>query len=153
MKHKEKLSKALLSCGLLLYATSLFLPWLKSSILGGDVVVYWSFKARIYPYPYPDFRPAYEEVYFHSPWFVSQVLTLLFGLLTFLKNVNGKYGFAFLGLTLLFSTIPVGTSILTAYASETRILAFLTGFWIAIIAFMVLFASLLMRMHRVDEKR
>ena len=136
-------TKVLLACGLLLCVASVFLPWLESSILGGAVITYWSFKVRIYPYPYPHFSPPYEEMYFHSPWFVSQILTLLFGFLTLTKAVKGKYGLVFLGLTLLFSTVPIGMCVLTAYTVETRITMFLTGSWIAILAFLLLIASLL----------
>jgi len=136
-------TEALLACGLLLSAASVFLPWLESSILGGAVITYWSFKVRIYPYPYPHFSPPYEEMYFHSPWFVSQILTLLFGFLTLTEAVKGKYGLVFLGLTLLFSAIPIGTCVLTAHTAETRITMFLTGFWIAIFAFLLLITSLL----------
>ena len=135
------ITKALLVYGLLLYAASVFLPWFESSILGGNFITYWSFKARIYPYPYPQSRPPYEEMYFHSSWFVSQILTLLLGFLTLLKEVKGKYRSVFLGLTLLFSAMPIGTCILTAYTAGTRTL-FLPGFWIAISAFLLLIASL-----------
>jgi len=137
------ITKVLLACGLLLFVASMFLPWLESSILGGAVITYWSFKARIHPYPYPHFSPPYEEMYFHSPWFVSQILTLLFGFLILTEAVKGKYRLVFLGLTLVFSTVPIGMCVLTAYTAEMRITMFLTGFWIAIFAFLLLIASLL----------
>ena len=144
------ITKAFLACGLLLYAASVFLPWLESSILGGNIITYWSFKARIYPYPFPQSRPPYEEMYFHSSWFVSQILTLLLGFLTLLKEGRRKYRSLFLGLTLLFSLIPIGTCILTTYAAGTRTL-FLTGFWIAIFAFLLLIASLLTSLIKVKK--
>ena len=144
-------TKVLLACGLLLYAASVFLPCLESSILGGAVITYWSFKVRIYPYPYPHFSPPYEEMYFHSPWFVSQILTLLFGFLTLTKEGKGKYGLVFSGLTLLFSAIPIGACGLTAYTAETRITMFLTGFWTAIFAFLLLIASLLTSLMKKES--
>jgi len=142
VKHKAKVTKVLLVCGLLLYVASVFLPWLETSAIGGNVITYWSFKARVYPYPYPHFRSSYEEMYFYSSWFISQILTLLFGLFSLLMNGKQKYESAFLGLTLLFSAITIGTCILTAYPTGVRIIIFLAGFWIASFAFLLFFVSL-----------
>ena len=73
--------------------------------------------------------------------FVSQILTLIFGLLTLLKKTKGKYELAFLGLTLLFSAVSIGTCILHVIA-DGHVSNFLTGFSIASFAFLLLIASL-----------
>jgi hypothetical protein len=60
-KSMKYLTKALLACGLLVHTASVFLPWSTRCIVGGAGITYWSFKARIYPYPYPDFLPPFEK--------------------------------------------------------------------------------------------
>lgn len=146
------LPKALLACGLLACAASVFLPWSTSHTIGGAGITYWTFKARIYPYPYPDFLPPYEKRFFdfwswRGYWaiiFLSQMLTLLFGLLTFLKKSNGKYRSVCVWLTLLFSAVPIGTFILhTFQLSRTFMINSTIGFWTASFAFLFLTASLL----------
>jgi len=147
------LTKALLACSLLVYATSVFYPWSTRCMVGGARITYWSFKARIYPYPYPDFPPPYEEMFFdYWSWcvywaiiFVSQMSTLLFGLFTLLKKPERRYAPVFIGLTLLFSAVSIGTFIL--HSCELSRMVFMInieiGFWIASFAFPLLIASLL----------
>jgi hypothetical protein len=148
MKH---VTKVLLAFGLLLYAISMFLPWFTPFRLGCNTI-YWSFKAEYYCTTNP---PRYGEVMFFDYWsscgigtafFVSQILTFLFGFLSLLKKVEGKYELMFLGLTLFFLAMPIGVIILQScvffdfYVSQP---SFLAGFWIANIAFLLLIASLL----------
>jgi len=148
MTHKARVTKALLACGLLVYATSVFLPWFESSMPGGPHIIYWSFKAVIYPYPYPDF-PSSQLMFFDywcssdmgAIFFVSQILTFLFWLLTLLKKPEGKYEAVLLELTLLFSAASIGIPIVNV-TNERFITNFGTGFWIASIAFLLLIASL-----------
>ncbi len=141
-------TKALLACGLLVYVASVFLPWFRTSIIGGPVITYWSFKAEIYPYPYPDFSPPYQVMFWSWPgcWtiiFVSQILTLLFGLLTLLKKPKGKCVSVFLGLTLLFSAVSIGTCFLhSVELSRVLVTNFRIGFWMASFAFLLLIGSL-----------
>jgi len=146
------LTKALLACGLLVYAASVFLPWSAGCMIGGAGVIYWSFKARIYPYPYPDFLPPFERWFFdYWSWsgywaivFVSQMMTLLFGVLALLKKSNGKYASVYFGLALLFSAVSIGTFILYILEfSRISMTDFETGFWIASFAFLFLIISLL----------
>ncbi|MFQ5758869.1 MAG: hypothetical protein ACE5IF_04260 [Candidatus Bathyarchaeia archaeon] len=140
-------TRALLACGLLLYAASVVLPWFQRGLIGGATIYYWSFKAEIHPYP--SFRPPYEVMFFDY-WslygvgtilFVSQILTFLFGLLTLLRGVERRYGLIFLGLTLLFSAVPI------LQVFELWRIRFITsfeiGFWVASFAFLLLIASLL----------
>lgn len=155
------LTKALLACSLLVYAASVFLPWSASCMIGGAGITYWSFKARIYPYPYPDFLPPFEKWFFdYWSWsgywaiiFVSQMLTLLFGVLALLTKPNGKYGFAYSGLTLLFSTVSIGTFILHTYGlSRTFMINSEIGFWVASFAFLFIIASLLTSLTKYENR-
>ena len=149
-------AKALLVCGLLLYAVSMFLPWFAPLHLGCNTT-YWSFKAEYYCTTNP---PLYGEAIFLDYWssysigtafFVSQILTFLVGFLTLLKKVKRKYELMLLGLTLFFLTIPIGVIILHSYVlfdyhgSQLR---FLSGFSIATVAFLLLTASLLTSLIR-----
>lgn len=141
-------AKGLLACGLLVYVASVFLPWFETSIIGGRVITYWSFKAEIFPYPYPHFHPPFQVMFWSWPsyWtaiFVFQILTLLFGLLTLLKKPKGKYESVFLGLTLLFSAVSIGTCFLQGVElSRAPFTDFRVGFWIASLAFLLLVGSL-----------
>ena len=156
MKH---VAKGLLACSLLVYVASMFLPWFRTRNIGGPAITYWSFKAEIHPYPYPHFHPPYQVMFWSWPscWtiiFVSQILTLLFGLLSLLKKSKGKYGSVFLGLTLLFSAVSIGTCFL--YGVELLrppFTSFRTGFWMASFAFLLLIGSLpvslIYRVHNV----
>ncbi|MCK4482401.1 hypothetical protein KAU55_04185 [Candidatus Bathyarchaeota archaeon] len=146
------LPKALFACGLLVYAASVFLPWYTSCIIGGAGITYWSFKARIYPYPYPHFPPPFEQWFFdYWSWsgywaiiFASQMLTLLFAVLALLNKPKGKHESVSLGLTLLFSAVSIGTFVLHSFQISRVFMAnFRIGFWIAIFAFLLLIASLL----------
>jgi hypothetical protein len=147
------LTKALLGCSLLLYVASVFLPWFQTGLIGGDTICYWSFKAEAYPYPYPSSPPPYQVVFFDywssygigATLFLTQTLTFLFGLLTLLRGVERKYGIAFLGLTLLFSAVPVGACILQVFElwRIKFIISLKSGFWAASFAFLLLIASLL----------
>lgn len=146
------LTKALLACGLLVHAASVFLPWSTRCIVGGAGVTYWSFKARIYPYPYPDFLPPFEKWFFDywswsSYWaiiFISQMLTLLFGILALLKKPNEKYGSVYFGLALLFSALSIGTFILhTFQLSRMLMINSEIGFWVTSFAFLFLIINLL----------
>jgi len=149
-------TKALLACGLLLYAVSMFLPWFTPFRLGCNTT-YWSFKAEYYCATNP---PLYGEVMFFDYWvsysigtafFLSQILTFPFGLLTLLKKVERKYELMFLGLTLFFLTMPIGVIILQScvlFDSYVLQPGFLAGFWIANIAFLLLIASLLISLIR-----
>jgi hypothetical protein len=147
MEHKAKVTKVLLACGLLLYAASMFLPWFYVGLIGGGTT-FWSFKAEYY---YTTNPPRHGEMMFFDYWskfgwmiaiFVSQILTLIFGLLSLWKKAKGKYEFAFLELTLLFSAVSIGTCILHVIANG-YVSNFLTGFSIASFAFLLLIASLL----------
>lgn len=147
MKNKAKVTEVLLACGLLLYAASMFLPWFYIGLIGGGTT-FWSFKAEYY---YTTNPPHHGEMMFFDFWsrfvwvvtiFVSQILTLFFGLLTLLKKTKGKYRLVFLGLTLLFSAVSIGTSILHVI-TDGFVSNFLTGFSIASFAFLLLIASLL----------
>jgi len=143
--------KVLLACGLLLYAASMFLPWFQPSRLGCGTI-YWSYKVEYYCTTNP---PLYGEVMFFDYWsscsigtafFASQILTILFGLLTLLKKVNKKYELMILGLTLLFLATPIGaiisqSSVLSGF--HALHLEFLAGFWIANFAFLLLITTLL----------
>ena len=146
MKRKAEVARVLLACGLLLYAVSMFLPWIRTIRIGGAGITYWSFKAEIHPYPYPYFLPPYQVMFWSWPsyWtiiFVCQILTFLFGLLTLSKKTKKKYGLMFLGLTLLFSAVSIGTCILHVI-TDGFVSNFLTGFSIASFAFLLLIASL-----------
>lgn len=154
------MTKALLACGLLVYAASVFLPWSASCMISGAGITYWSFKARIYPYPYPDFLLPYEKWFFdYWSWsgywaivFVSQMLTLLFGVLALLKKPNSKYGSVYFGLTLLFSAVSIGTFILYTFRfTRVSIINFEIGFWVGSFAFLFLIASLLTSFIKVGE--
>ena len=148
MKH---VTKALLTGGLLLYAVSMFLPWFTPFRLGCNTT-YWSFKAEYYCTTNP---PLYGEITFFDYWssysvgttfFVSQILTFPLGFLTLLKKVKRKYELMFLGLTSFFLAIPIGSIILQSYVLlDFYVLQprFLTGFWRANLAFLLLIASLL----------
>jgi len=142
-------TKALLACGLLVYAASVFLPWFRTSMIGGASITCWSFKAEIHPYPYPYSSPPYQVMFWSWPsyWtiiFMCQILTLLFGLLTLSKKTKGKYGSVFLWLTLLFSAMSVGTCFLHSAELGVLLTNFGIGFWMASLAFLLLIGSLLM---------
>jgi len=145
----------LLACGLLLYAASMFLPWFYVGLVGGGTT-FWSFKAEYY---YTTNPPRHGEMMFFDYWskfgwviaiFVSQILTLIFGLLTLLKKTKGKYELAFLGLTLLFSAVSIGTSILHVI-TDGFVSNFLAGFLIASFAFLLLIVSLLMSLIKWEK--
>jgi len=148
MKH---IAKILLACGLLLYAVSMLLPWFHPFRLGCSTT-YWSFKAEYYCTTNPSL---FGETMFFDYWFslgigtaffISEILTLLLGLLTLLKKGDGKYEFAFLGLTLFFLVMPIGfIALQSCMLPDFYVLrsSFLAGFWIANIAFLFLIASLL----------
>lgn len=150
MKHKAKVTKVLLACGLLIYAASVFLPWLRSELLGGSTIYYWSFKAKIYPYPYPSSPNPYEVMFFdYWSWsgycitiFAFQILTLISGLLALLKKTMRKHELVFLGLTLLFSAMSIGTCISYIFELSRMIIDFEIGFWTTSFAFLLLIASL-----------
>lgn len=152
------MTKALLACGLLVYAASVFLPWSTSCIIGGVGITYWSFKARIYPYP--DFLPPFEK-WFSDYWswsgywaiiFVSQMLTLLCSILTFLKNPKGKYWSACARLALLFSAVSVATFVLLTFQlSRMFMINFEIGFWVASFAFLFLIISLLTSLKKQEN--
>jgi hypothetical protein len=155
MKQKAKVTKVLLTCGLLLHSASIFLPWFYVGRIGGGTT-FWSFKAEYY---YTTNPPRQGEIMFFDYWskfgwmiaiFVSQILTLVFGLLSLLKKTEGKYEFAFLGLTLLFSAVSIGTSILHVIANGC-VSNFLTGFSIASFAFLLLIASLLISLTNQEK--
>ena len=152
MKHKAKITSVLLSCGLLFYAASMFLPWFYIGLIGGGTT-FWSFKAEYY---YTTNPPRRGEMMFFDFWsrfawvitiFVSQILTLFFGLLTLLKKTKGEYELVFLGLTLLFSAVSIGTSILHVI-TDGFVSNFLTGFSVASFAFLLLIASLLISLKK-----
>lgn len=148
-------TKALLACSLLFYAASMFLPWFTPFRLGCNTI-YWSFKLEYYCTTNP---PLYGEVMSLDYWsscvigtafFVSQILTFLFGLFTLLKKVERKCELMFLGFTLFFLALPIGVIILQScvffdFYVQPR---FLAGFWIANIAFPLLIASLLMSLMK-----